>query len=186
MFIQLKNKETKTMAKKYIVKLSPEERQELNELVKKGKVAAYKRIHAQILLLSDIGEKGPGWIDEQISTSLEITIQTVENVRKRLVERGLEGAINKEKPATAKPTKLDGEQEAHLIALTCGEPPEGIARWNLRLLANKMVELNYVDSISHETIRQTLKKTKLSPGKKKNGVSHPKKMQNLSAPWKTR
>jgi len=169
------------MAKKYIVKLSSEEREELNKLVKKGKTAAYKRIHAQILLLSDIGESGLGWIDKQISRSLGITVQTVENVRKRLVERGLEGAINKEKASRTKPKKLDGDQEAHLVALTCGDPPEGFARWSLRLLANKMVELNYVDSLSYETVRQTLKKTKLSLGKKKNGAFPQKKTQNLSA-----
>lgn len=158
------------MAKKYIVRLSSDERVELEELVKKGKGAAYKRLRAQILLKADISEGAPGWTDTRIKEAFNVTVQMVEKTRKRLVEQGLEAAINRAKSNRVKSRKLDGEQEAHLVALTCSEAPEGQARWSLRLLADKMVELEYVDQVSHETIRQTLKKTKLSLGKKKNGV----------------
>ena len=172
------------MAKKYIVRLSSEERRELEDLVNTGKAAAYKRKNAQILLKSDISEEGPGWIDSKISEAFEMTVQTVENVRKRLVGGGLEAAISRPKRPHMRQHKLDGEQEAHLIALTCNEPPEGQARWSLRLLADKMVELNYVDEISHETIRQTLKKMKLNPGKRKNGAFLQKQTRSSSVRWK--
>ncbi len=147
------------MAKKYIVRLTSDERSELEYIVNKGKKAAYKRLHAQILLKADISEEGPGWTDEKISEAFDVTTRTIERTRQRLIENGLEGALNKSKPKKVKSYRLDGEQEAHLIALTCGEPPEGYARWTLRLLADKMVELEYVeDSISYETVRQVLKK----------------------------
>ena len=148
------------MAKKYIVRLSSEERIELETIVSKGKVAAHKRRHAQVLLKADVSESGPCWTDAQISDAFDITVRTVENIRQRLVQQGLEAAINRAKRSGTKSTKLDGEQEAYLVALTCSDPPEGRARWSLRLLADQMVELDYVDSIAHETIRQTLKKTR--------------------------
>lgn len=170
--------------KKYIVRLSTEERKELEELVGKGKVAAHKRKHAQILLKADVGEEGPGWIDSRISAAFDVTTKTVENVRKRLVEKGLETAINRAKRSGEKKTKLNGEDEAHLVALTCSEPPSGNTRWSLRLLADQMVELKYVDTISHETVRQTLKKTKSNLGKKKNGVSLLSLTPSLFALWK--
>ena len=107
------------MAKKYIVRLSSEERRELEQLIKKAKAAAYKRLHAQILLKADISEEGAGWKDTRIKEAFNVTIQTVERIRKRLVEQGLEAAINRAKASRVKPTKLDGEQEAHLVALTC-------------------------------------------------------------------
>ena len=147
------------MSKKYIVQLSLGERKKLKELVNKGKAAAYKRLHAQILLKADISKEGSGWIDRKISEAFDVTVQTVENVRKRLVEKGLDAAIGRAK-YNRRARKLDGEQEAYLVALTCSEPPKGESRWSLRLLANKMVELNYVDKVSHETIRTTLKKTR--------------------------
>ncbi len=154
------------MAKKYIVRLTSDERSELEDIVNKGKKSAYKRLHAQILLKADIS--GPGWTDEKISEAFDVTTRTIERTRQRLVENGLEGALNKSKPKKVKSYRLDGEQEAHLIALTCGEPPEGYARWTLRLLADKMVELEYVeDSLSYETVRQVLKKNKLKPWQKK-------------------
>jgi len=148
------------MAKKYIVRLSSEERKQLEELVHKGKAAAYKRTHAQILLHADIGEEGSsGWKDSQISEALGVTTRTVERVRQRLVEHGIEAALNRAKQKNRR-RKLDGEQEAKLLALACSTPPEGNARWTLNLLADRMVELKYVDDISHETVRKTLKKTK--------------------------
>jgi transposase len=146
------------MQKKYIVRLSADEREELKELVNKGSAAAYKRLHAQILLKADISENGSCWTDKKISEAFDVGLRTVERVRQRLVEVGLENTINRAKQERTKSRKLDGEQEAYLIALSCSEPPEGRARWTLRLLADRLVELDYVEGISHETIRQTLKK----------------------------
>jgi transposase len=146
------------MPKKYIVRLSADERKELKALVNKGKTAAYKRLHAQVLLKADISKNGSCWTDKKISEAFDIGLRTVERIRQRLVEGGLESAINRAKQERTKSRKLDGEQEAYLIALSCGEPPEGRARWTLRLLASRLVELDYVEGISHETIRQVLKK----------------------------
>jgi len=148
------------MSKKYVVRLTEEERSELETLIKKGQVAAYKRLHAQVLLKADISVKSGGWTDQQMSEALDISTRTVEHVRQRLVEGGLSSAINRAPRSGGYSTKLDGEQEAHLIALSCQEPPAGRGRWTLRLLADKMVELHYVESLSHETVRQTLKKTR--------------------------
>ena len=113
------------MGKKYIVRLSSEERSQLETLVNQGKVAGYKRLHGQILLKADISAAGSGWIDKKISEAFEVTVQTVENIRKRLVEEGLEAAIGRRKRSGVSSRKLDGEQEAYLVALTCGEPPAG-------------------------------------------------------------
>lgn len=148
------------MSKKYIVRLSKEERKELTELVNKGKAAAYKRTHAQILLKADISEKGSGWTDKKISEAFDVGLRTVERVRQRLVESGLENAINRAKQKNRKSRKLDGEQEAYLVALSCSEPPDGRARWSLSLLANRLIELEYVEGISRETVRKVLKKMK--------------------------
>ena len=155
------------MTKKYIVRLSSNEQTALKELINKGKLAAYKRKHAQILLKADISSEGDAWNDAQISEAFDVSISTIERVRQRLVEEGLEVALNRTKPTQIKNKTLDGEQEAHLVALTGGEPPEGRARWTLRLLADKMVKLEYVDNISHETVRQVLKKNKIKPWQKK-------------------
>ncbi len=135
------------MRKKYVVRLSADERKELKELVNKGKAAAYKRLHAQILLKADISEKGSQWTDKKISEAFDVGLRTVERVRQRLVEGGLESAINRAKQDRTKSRKLDGEQEAYLIALSCSEPPDGRARWTLRLLAGRLVELDYVEGI---------------------------------------
>ncbi len=149
--------------KKYVVELTSEERRQLDGLVKKGKVAGYKIRHAQMLLKADQGRQGPGWRDKQIAQAFGAHLTTVERLRKRFVEQGLEAALerNKRKNYTR---KLDGDGEARLIAIACSEPPEGRNEWTLRLLADRLVELSVVDSISHMTVRRTLKKTNSSPG----------------------
>lgn len=167
------------MAKKYIVRLTHDERSELENLIKKGKTASYKRLHAQILLKADVSEEGPGWTDNKISEAFEVNPKTIERVRQRLVEEGFEAAINRAKAKQFKSKKLDGEQEAHLVALICSSPPEGNARWALRLLADRMVELEYVESISHETIRQVLKKNELKPWQKKEWCIPPEEDANF-------
>jgi transposase len=145
------------MNKKYIVRLSDEERSQLTELTRKGKAAAYKIRHAHILLKADAA--GPAWTDERIAESFSVSINTVQGVRQRLVEQGLEAALNRKKQVRpSRPPLLDGEEEARLIALRCSEPPAGHARWTLRLLADQAVALDIVEAISHETVRQTLKK----------------------------
>ena len=141
------------MVKKYIVRLTADERKELTQMVCKGKIAAYKRLHAQILLKADISDKAPGWTDQQIAGAFDITVRSIERIRKRLVEYGLDGAISRAKGGGSK-RKLDGAQEAYLIALACSDPPEGRCQWTLRLLADKMVELKYTDTLSYETVRR--------------------------------
>lgn len=147
------------MAKKYMVRLTEEEQAYLESLVHKGKVAAYKRLHAQILLKADENALGESWQDSQISEAFGISTRTVERVRTRLVEEGLESALERAKPNRVRGRVIDGENEAHLVALVCSDAPEGHSRWTLRLPGQRMVALGYVDSVSHETIRQTLKKT---------------------------
>ena len=146
------------MLKTYIVRLSQEERQYLQNLVSTGKTAAYKIKHANILLNIDVN--GQGWTDEKAAAAFSCHRNTVANLRERLVKEGIEPALNR-KPSKTPPrqTIIDGEVEAKLIALRCGEPPAGQARWTLRLLADIAVELEIVPAISHETVRQVLKKT---------------------------
>lgn len=148
----------------YVVELTGEEREELTRLVRTGKAAAQKRRHGQILLKADAGPAGPAWTDERIAEALEVGRATVERVRKRLVTEGLEAALVRRKPRRVYPRKLDGDAEAHLIALACSEAPPGRAHWTLRLLADRMVELGYVESVSYQTVRRTLKKTRSSRG----------------------
>ena len=146
--------------KKYIVRLSREERKSLKSLVSSGKGPARMFTRARILLKADVGESGPGWPDEKIAEALDVTIQTIERVRKQLVEEGLEAVLSRRTYVQkVSRKKLDGDAEAHLIALACSETPEGYTRWSLRLLADRMVELGYVESISHEAVRRVLKKT---------------------------
>ncbi|WP_430540942.1 helix-turn-helix domain-containing protein [Roseofilum casamattae] len=151
-------------AKRYIVSLTEEEWQELEKLTKTGKAAARKINHARILLKADINQSGGGWKDSEIASALDVSIRTIERVRKRWMEEGLEKAINPRPHPESKLKKIDGETEAHLIALACSPAPEGYSSWSLRLLAERMVLLGYTPSISHETVRKTLKKTKLNPG----------------------
>lgn len=145
-------------AKKYIVRLDREERQYLNRLVKTGKSAAYKRQRAQVLLKADVGEEGPGLKDHDIAQQLELSQRTVERTRQRLVELGLERAMARTPRQKNKARKLDGEKEACLVALSCSEAPQGRQRWTLQLLADRLVELNHVNSVCRETIRKVLKK----------------------------
>ena len=144
--------------KRYVVRLSEEERGRLSGLVRTGKAAARKRMHAQVLLKADVGDRGAGWTDERIGEALEIHPNTVKEVRERFVEEGLEAALDR-KPHPPREPKLDGEKEARLLAIACGKPPKGRVRWTLRLLADRMVQLDVVDSLSYETVRRTLKKT---------------------------
>lgn len=149
---------------KYIVKLTQDERGYLVDLITKGKSAARKILHANVLLKADSGEHGENWTDKKIVESLPLTTSTVSEIRKRFVEESLESALNRKKHSNVKPRKFDGEKEAQLIALCCGIPPEGRSRWTLKLLADKVVRMEIVDHTAPETIRQTLKKMNLSLG----------------------
>lgn len=148
----------------YVVELSCEERTLLRELISKGRAAAHKRSHAQILLWSDRGPQGPGWSDQKIAQALDIGLSTPRRVRKRLVEEGFEAALERKKQSRRRRIKIDGQAEAALIATACSPAPKGRARWTLRLLADRLIELRYVDSVSIETVRQKLKKTFSSHG----------------------
>ena len=169
---------------KYIVRLSSEERKILLDLIDKGVGGKEKLNRARILLKADCGEERENWHDENIAEAFYVSISTVERTRKTLVEEGFEAALVRKQQLNRKKCIIQGEEEAHLVVLTCSEPPPGHNRWTLRLLADKMVELNYVESVSYETVRNTLKKTKLSHGKKKNGAYLLKQMPDLSAKWK--
>ena len=146
------------MAKKYVVTLTSEERDSLLSLISLGKGSTRKLTHARILLKADQGAEGPGWTDEQMRAGLEVSLSTVERVRERFVLEGLAATLNRRPSRNPRSCKVDGEQEAHLVALSCGPAPAGHKRWTLRLLADKMVKLEYIDTVSHETVRQVLKK----------------------------
>ena len=147
------------MTKTYRVTLTPAERDALERLLSRGKADVRRLKHAQILLKADEADNGPAWSDERIADAVEVGIATVERVRQRFVEEGLVSALSPYRGGKRiYARKLDGEQEARLIALACSAPPEGQARWTLRLLARRMVELAYVDTLSYETVRQTPKK----------------------------
>ena len=149
--------------KKYVVRLDAAEREFLTDLVSTGTAAARALAHARILLKADEGPGGPGWADERIAAALEVSVSTIERVREALVCEGLAAALWRRRPP-ARPRKLDGAGEAHLIALACSAPPAGRRRWALRLLADRLVELEVVDAICPETVRLTPKKTSSSPG----------------------
>ena len=151
-------------AKKYRVQLTREEREELKALVSRGRAAAYKQTHARILLLSDEAQTDRAMKDEEIARALQVGGATVEQVRRRCVEEGIEAALGRKEQLNRRRKKLDGQGEAHLIAMACGEPPRGRASWTLKLLADRLVECEVVDRISPETVRQTLKKTDSSLG----------------------
>lgn len=157
------------MPKKYIVKLKPEERAQLSELVQKGRTAAQTLTHARILLKADAAKDQPHWTDQVIHEAFDVSCATITRVRKTYVQQGPEAAIRRRTHSRYRPRRLDGSREAHLIALACSEPPQGHEHWTLRLLADKLVQLDYVDEVSYETVRRTLKKTNSSPGSKSNG-----------------
>ena len=152
------------MKKKYIVTLTEPERQMLQAMLSRGKAAARKLVHARMLLKADASPGQPAWNDGQIAEGLEVGTATVERVRREFVEEGLEAALERHKPRRRYERALDGDGEAHLIALACQKPPEGQARWTLRLLADRMVQLEYVEQLSYQTVRRTLKKTNSSLG----------------------
>ena len=152
------------MRKLSIVQLSESERAQLHSLIGQGVAAARTLTHARILLKANQGEAGPGWTDAAIAAALEVHPTTVARIRQEYVTGGLETALNRKAPDREYRRKLDGEQEAHLVALTCGSPPEGQQRWTLRLLADRLVALEVVESVSHETVRQTLKQTNSNRG----------------------
>jgi transposase len=151
--------------KKYKVTLTAEERQQLQRLITAGKASAKKLAHARILLKADAADGGPGWDDQRIADAVEVSTDTVARVRQRFVEQGLEAAlVRKPQDRPSRQHKLDGRAEARLIALACSAPPEGRKEWTLKLLADRLVELEVVDAVSDETVRRVLKKTRSSPG----------------------
>ena len=148
------------MKKKYPVILSDTERDHLKRLIASGTAPARKLTHARILLKADESPEGPAWVDDEVAEAVETSQPTVSRVRKQYFEEGLEAALNRRSPNREYHRKLDGHQEARLIALACSEPPEGgQARWSLRLLADKLVQLEVVDDVSYQSVRRTLKKT---------------------------
>lgn len=158
------------MTKKYLVTLTPEERQWLTTLVSAGKRSALAITRARILLKADQADGGPAWDDARIAEALDCGQRTVERVRQRFVERGLEQALaRKPQDRPSRERKFDGAAEARLIALACSKPPQGQARWTLKLLADKLVELEIFDFVSDETVRRVLKKTNYSRTARNNG-----------------
>jgi transposase len=158
--------------KKYVVRLSQEEREELQELIRKGKSSAKQQLKARILLKADVSKRGEGWSDSKIITALNTSVSMVYRVRQQLVEEGFEAVLRRKQRATpAVPQIFDGAREARLIQLACSEAPPGQARWTLNLLANKVVELRIVDAASPSTVGRVLKKTNLSRISKNSGLS---------------
>lgn len=149
---------------KYVVRLTAEERAELESLIGPSRVAAEKQLRARLLLMADEGELGPAWLDQQLITAFNVSRSKVMRLRRRFVEEGLQAVLVRQTSTQPRRRKLDGEQEARLIAVACSDPPAGRARWTLQLLADKLVELNVVDSISPDCVRKTLKKTTSSRG----------------------
>lgn len=165
---------------RYRVTLTEEEREELRILSSKGKHRSQKVLNALILLACDEGEfQSQRSINEDIARVLGVSMKKIDRLKKRFVEEGLDIALNGTKGQRAYERKADGDFEAHLVALSCSRPPEGHAQWSLRLLADQMVELEYVETISHETVRKVLKKTNSSPGKRSAGSSRRKRTRSL-------
>jgi transposase len=169
---------------KYRVSLTPDERASLEQLVAAGKAAARKLTHARILLLADTG--GGEQTDEEIVAALGVGPATISRVRQRFVTQGFEAALNhRPQPPRPDKVKIRGDVEQQLIQLACSDPPQGRCRWTLCLLADQMVALGLVDSVSPETVRQALKKTTFGPGSLRSGASRLRPMPSLSAEWKT-
>jgi hypothetical protein len=152
------------MKKRYAVRLGDDERRELRQLIAAGTAPARRLMHARILLKADEGPEGPGWADDRVADAVETSQATVWRVRKQNVERGLAAALDRRPPRREYVRKLDGAQEARLVALSCSQPPTGQARWSPRLLADKLVELEVVEAVSYQTVRRVLEKTSSSPG----------------------
>src|SRR5262249_28426099 len=170
------------MAIRYAVDLTDTERTKLREIISKNKAKRSTIINAYILLKAD---RTCGWTHADMALAYEVSTKKVEQLKKRFVEEGFDAALSRKPVTNTHRRKITGEEEAHLIALYCSPAPEGHERWTLRMLADKMVELDIVEAVSHETIRQTLKKMNLNRGKRKNGVFHQSKMPRLSATWRT-
>lgn len=175
--------------KTYRIRLTAEERQTLDGVVTKGRAAARKLTRARILLKADegpvAGPAGPGWTDEAIAAALDVSSGLVERLRKRAVHDGPLAAIERRSAKNPPRRKLDGRQEAQLIALSCSAPPAGREGWTLRLLAATLVELEYVDLVSYETVRRVLKKTNSSPTAKRSGSSRRRRTARSSPAWRT-
>ena len=169
---------------KYVVRLSVEERVALQHVLSCRRTARAKVLRARILLKADVD--GPAWTNAALCEALDVSDSTVYRLRQQFVLEGLDAALNRKPPAGTKPRKLDGAAEALLVATACSQAPEGRARWTVKLLAAKLVELQIVDSIGEETVRLTLKKTNLSLGSRSSGSSRPMPMPNSSATWKIR
>jgi len=173
------------MHKRYTVTLTETERTYLKQLIAAGTESARKLTHARILLKADQGPDGPGWVDKAIAEAVEVSQPTVSRVRKQYVQEGLEAALNRRPPTREYVRKLDGEQEAKLIALACSKPPKGEVRWTQRLLADKLVELEVVDAVSYQTVRRVLKKTISSRTSRSSGASRPNTTPSSSGASKT-
>lgn len=158
------------MPKTHHVRLERSERAELEAILKRGRAAAHRQRHARILLKADENQEGGSMKDREIAEAIDVSIPTVERVRRILMEHGLERALERKDPDRHYQRKLDVKGEAQLIALACEDPPEGRQRWTLKLLAAKLVELEVVESIGSEAVRSTLKKMRSSPGKNGNGA----------------
>ncbi len=148
--------------KKYIVELTTEERSQLGQIIQAERMAAHKRRHARMLLKLDQGPHGPSWPDAQVAAAFDCTARSAERLRRRLVERGVDAALAHGNRGRYRARALDGVAEAHLIALACGDAPQGRNRWTVRLLADQMVAMNWVDSCSRSSVHRVLKKTNLS------------------------
>jgi transposase len=151
-------------AKKYKVTLSDEEREALRRMISTGKAAARKLAHARILLACEEAQGQRGLSDGEVAERVQVSRSTAERVRRTFVLEGLEAALNAKRPRRTRPPVFDGESEATLVALACSQPPQGRTHWTVRLLADRLVELKVFESVSHETVRQVLKKTSLSLG----------------------
>jgi transposase len=154
---------------KYIVRLTAEERTQWTELISTGRRAASVLTRARMLLKADAREGGPNWSDQEIAEAVETSLSSIHRVRQAFVEEGLAAALARQRPTGRQYRKLDGAQEARLVALTCSAPPEGRVRWTLQLLADRLVELEVVDTIGRECVRTTLKKTTSSRGRRSSG-----------------
>jgi len=169
------------MAIRYAVDLTDTERAALREIISKNKAKRSTIVNAYILRKAD---RTCSWTNADIAAAYEVSTKKVEQLKKRFVEEGFEVALYRKPVTNAHRRKITGDEEAHLIALYCSQAPEGHERWTLRMLADKMVALDIVDAVSHATVRRTLKKTNLNPGKRKSGVFRQSKMPLLSARWK--